>query len=220
TDKNASMGRCLGQVDSSLETRAKIVTLWEQGMPVPEIMTHVNLSNTILHALNELGLKHRQPARKIALSPAHREERVRFAQANLDRDRLRNTIFLDKKTLSSSQESVKLLYRRDRTRYEPQNIQSVRQSGRVTVGVFVWISAVGPGDLIEIGGRLDGEQYCQILSNNVLPGIRARFPGQRVVHASRVWDRLRETQFYYNTIASMPNLFQAVIPSEGHAIEY
>ncbi|KAF2900912.1 hypothetical protein ILUMI_05274 [Ignelater luminosus] len=41
---NASMGRCLRQADSSVETRAKIVTLWKQEMSLPETLVQVNLS--------------------------------------------------------------------------------------------------------------------------------------------------------------------------------
>lgn len=50
-------------------------------------------------------------------------------------------------------------------RFAAQNIQQRAGSDRVNANVWDWIWAFGPGELVEIDGLLNGEQYLNILED-------------------------------------------------------
>ncbi|KAF2887961.1 hypothetical protein ILUMI_18212, partial [Ignelater luminosus] len=113
-----------------------------------------SIINSIRRRLQEGQIRHRKPAKKIMLNEDHRVARVNFAQQNLNRDWSR-VIFLNEKTFSSSQESKLPLWRLDNTRYEPSHVLDTQRSGRISRGILGWISSDGPGELIQIGGRMN-----------------------------------------------------------------
>ena len=43
----------------------------------------------------------------------------------------------------------------------------------MTVGLWGWMSAFGPGEMTEIEGRLTSHQYVDILEHVMLPSVRA-----------------------------------------------
>ena len=59
------------------------------------------------------------------------------------------------------------------SRYETQNIQPSRRSGRITAGMWGWMSASGPGELVAVDERLNSAQYVKILEEVMLPSVRA-----------------------------------------------
>jgi transposase len=89
------------------------------------------------------------------------------------------------------------VYRKNGTRFDSSHIQSVQRSGRTSVPVWAWFSADGPGDFVQIEGRLVKEKYFEILEKVLLPSIRLKFPKQKVkfvqdqspVHTSRIVKR-------------------------------
>lgn len=111
----------------------------------------------------------------MVLTPENAVARVNFAQANLQRD-WSTVIFSDEKVFSSSNDCTKVLWRRNKTRYENHNILPTRRSGRITCGFWGWICGAGPGEIVAIPGRLDANGYRDILEEVFLPSARVLFP--------------------------------------------
>lgn len=132
---------------------------------------------TVRRRLLELGIRRRQPARKIFLSAAHKEARVRFAEQELHRNWANeNVIFCDEKVFKSYSNYRQPLYRRDNSRYDEENLLFVRHSGRITMGMWGWMSVDGPGELVRIPPRMTGADYVDILENVMLPSVRILYP--------------------------------------------
>ncbi|KAF2889835.1 hypothetical protein ILUMI_16338 [Ignelater luminosus] len=136
--------------------------------------------NSIRRRLQEGQIRPRKPAKKIMLNEDRRVARVNFAQQNLNRDWSR-VIFLDEKTFSSSHDSKLPLWRLDNTRYEPNHVLDTQRSGRISVRVLGWILSDGPGELVQIGGRMNRAQYVRILNDILLPGILDRYAHPRPI---------------------------------------
>ncbi|XP_039308184.1 uncharacterized protein LOC120358335 [Solenopsis invicta] len=97
---------------------------------IPETLG-LNISGRVAQRrLRAAGIKCRKAAKKLLLTPRHRTQRINFA---IDKDgRYR-------------------VWRTDNTRYEPNNILPSTSSGHVTAAFWAWMSADGPGDLVEVG---------------------------------------------------------------------
>lgn len=76
------------------------------------------------------------------------------------------------------------------------------RSVMITLGFWGWLYRAGPGELIEIDGRLNSLRYREILEDVLLPTARVFFPNQMItfkqdgssVHNARVVQRyLRES---------------------------
>lgn len=97
--------------------------------------------------LHAAGIRNYKPAQKIALTPAHREERVRFAQEYLNFNWEENVvIFTDEKSFKSDKDGRKILWRRKGERYNEKCLLPCRTSGRITLGYWGWMSSMGPGE--------------------------------------------------------------------------
>ncbi|KAK3862751.1 hypothetical protein Pcinc_031410, partial [Petrolisthes cinctipes] len=57
--------------------------------------------------------------------------------------------------------------------FETKNIQPTRRSGRITAGLWGWMAACGPGELVVIDERLNSLQYREILEQIMIPSVRA-----------------------------------------------
>lgn len=55
----------------------------------------------------------------------------------------------------------------DMTRY----LQANQRSGRISAGVWGWISEAGPGEMCLIGGRLNSPKYIEILEEVLIPSL-------------------------------------------------
>lgn len=58
------------------------------------------------------------------------------------------------------------------SRFNKENIQPSRRSGRISAGLWGWMAACGPGELIPIDERLTGQQYVEILDEVLIPSVR------------------------------------------------
>lgn len=71
------------------------------------------------------------------------------------------------------------VYRTNGTKFQPGHTQVTKHSGRKTVSVWAWFSGNGGGAIHRINGRLNSEQYIDILENCLLPTAWERYePGQ------------------------------------------
>lgn len=120
---------------------------------------------------HEAGIHHYIPAVRPPLTREHKDARIAFAESHYGYD-WEKVIFPDEKTFSSDPDKKHHLWRKPNTRYEPENIQRVKLSGRITCGVWGWISINGPGALTNIEGNLNRFQYIDILEDVYLPTVR------------------------------------------------
>jgi hypothetical protein len=102
--------------------------------------------------------------KKIALTDEHRRQRVEFAQNHLNMN-WDNVIFVDEKVFSSSSHSRKPLWRINGTRYDPNKVLHQTRSGRITCGYWGYITAAGPGELVEVSPRMNAVEYVQVLDH-------------------------------------------------------
>ncbi|KAG7165028.1 putative helix-turn-helix domain containing protein 3 [Homarus americanus] len=105
------------------------------------------------------------PARKETLTDAHREARKWFAEAYavVGVDFCRSVIFTDEKCLSSVAAVGHQCWLLRNTKYARRHIHETSTSGRVTTSMHGWMWWVGVGELTDIEGRMNADQYINIL---------------------------------------------------------
>ena len=136
---------------------------------------HLDIStDTIRRRLHAAGIHHHPPATKPKLQERHREARLQFALQHVEDDLAYwgRVIFSDEKTFASTTHGKLHCWRPDGTRYARKNIYEVARSGHVTANVWGWIHLYGVGELAEIHGRFNSEQYIEILEEVMLPTVR------------------------------------------------
>lgn len=126
--------------------------------------------DTVRKVWNDAGLHHRIAAKKPYLTPAQRMNRLIYAQQNQHRN-WDNVIFSDEKTYQSDRHQKTHCYRPDNCRYDDEYIQPTRRSGRISAGIWGWISRAGPGEMTFVTGRLNSVEYCEILSDVLIPTV-------------------------------------------------
>ncbi|KAK3888414.1 hypothetical protein Pcinc_007542 [Petrolisthes cinctipes] len=131
---------------------------------------------TIRNRLHASGLRGRKLARKPELTERVMEQRMEYALEYSDKDQefWNNVIFCDEKTFSADEEWVSWVWRTENTRYEKEYFKPTKRSGRISAGLFGWISGAGVGELTDVGeGRFTGEKCVEILDEVLLPSVRA-----------------------------------------------
>ncbi|KAJ8915383.1 hypothetical protein NQ315_008270 [Exocentrus adspersus] len=114
---------------------------------------------TARRRLKQSGLKNCAAVSKTFLSNDHKQRRIQFANAFLNRGHefWNNVIFSDEKTFQSCNSGRLRVYRPRNTRFEERYTLPNASSGRFSVNVWGWISVEGPGVCWQIDGRLTGE---------------------------------------------------------------
>ncbi|KAK3888216.1 hypothetical protein Pcinc_007747 [Petrolisthes cinctipes] len=95
------------------------------------------------------------------------EQRMEYALKYVDRgeDFWSNVIFCDERTFSTDDNWVHKIREGSR--------EAEQESGRVTAGLFGWMSAACVGELTDVGvGRFNGNKYVKILDEVLLPSVR------------------------------------------------
>lgn len=142
---------------------------------------------TVRRTLHAEGLHHRTPAKKPFLTQRHKEERLSFAQEYLDFD-WETTIFTDEKSFKSCQKGRLHLWRKNNTRWSEGNVRPNTESGRISVNMWGWISAQGPGELSFISTRANSVNYVEVLNDIMLPTVRNIYPAEDLNEISFVQD--------------------------------
>lgn len=152
--------------------------------------------DTIRKVWNEdVDIHHQVAARKPNLTPQQQQERLLYAHANQHRN-WSNVIFSDEKTFQSDRHQKTHVYRPRNTRYDIKYIQPTRRSGRISAGIWGWISREGPGEMTFVSGRLNSIDYCEILEEVLIPPVEICY-------------------------GSMQNvIFMQVITADPHEIQY
>lgn len=130
--------------------------------------------DTIRKVWNDTDLNHHVAARKPALTPQHQQDRLLYAHQNQHRN-WNNVIFSDEKTFQSDRHQKTHLYRPRNTRYDIEYIQPTRRSGRISAGVWGWISREEPREMTFVSGRLNSADYCEILEEVLIPSVEISY---------------------------------------------
>lgn len=130
---------------------------------------------TCRRRLHKSGIHCYVPAKKQKLTQGHREARLGFALEYLpvDFNFWKNVIFTDEKSFSSVSEGARHCWRPVNTRYMEKNIEEIATSGRITVNMWGWMWAYGPGELVVLEGRFTSVDYIQVLEEVLIPTVRA-----------------------------------------------
>lgn len=130
--------------------------------------------STVVRRLHENGLFHFIPAYQTALTEEQKYRRVEFCELNygIDWDFV---IFSDEKTFKSNNDRAQTLWRPKRQRYNPLYVQETNRSGRITCGVWGFITKGGVGELCEITPHMDSEEYTDILDEVLLPSLNITY---------------------------------------------
>ncbi|KAJ8912046.1 hypothetical protein NQ315_016733 [Exocentrus adspersus] len=149
---------------------------------------------TARRRLKQSGLKNCAAVSKTFLSNDHKQRRIQFANAFLNRGHefWNNVIFSDEKTFQSCNSGRLRVYRPRNTRFEERYTLPNASSGRFSVNVWGWISVEGPGVCWQIDGRLTGENYVNILDNVMLPSVQQIFPDNFVFQHQELEDYFDE----------------------------
>jgi len=137
---------------------------------------NVAVSNrTARRRLNEAGYHCYRPAQKIPLTLDHREQRVAFALENLvtSRAEWEATIWTDEKVFVSCADHRPHVWRPRDQRLNPNHVVPLHRSGRISCGMWGWISGTAIGELVPIPTRMNSEEYIHILEEVLLPSVRA-----------------------------------------------
>lgn len=129
---------------------------------------------TIRRRLKEDGLFHFIPATQTKLSQEQKDRRVEFCEENygINWDFV---IFSDEKTFKSCNDRAKSLWRPKNQRYNPLYIQETTYSGRITCGVWGFITRGGVGELSKISAHMNSQEYTAILDEVFLPSINSMY---------------------------------------------
>jgi hypothetical protein len=95
-------------------------------------------------------------ARKITLTPRHKEVRVGFALQHLPQDDAfwSRVVFSDEKSFQSCPNGRIRIYRPRNTRYEERYVDATDRSGRFSVGKYVGLDFGGSGGNLTCGGEV------------------------------------------------------------------
>lgn len=132
---------------------------------------HVHPS-TIIRTLKRNGRRCRIAARQTKLTEEHKINRLAFCETMLedwDENQLNTIVFTDEKTFSTDIARQKHVYRPDNTRYEPDFVDTIQLSGRITAGFWGCITIDGPGELIPVNPHFNAQQYTNIINQNIIP---------------------------------------------------
>lgn len=129
---------------------------------------------TIRRRLNENGLFNYTPAYQTKLTQEQKDRRVEFCETHygIDWDFV---VFSDEKTFKSCNDRAKSLWRPKNERYNPLYIQETTFSGRITCGVWGYVTKGGIGELCEISGRMNSQEYTSILDEKYLPPLDIQY---------------------------------------------
>lgn len=137
-------------------------------------------TSTVIKKLHGMGIHSRIPASKPLITAEHARRRLQFCENNVGRD-WQLVIFSDEKTFCSSEDIRKTLWRPNNTRYNLENIQPIKRSGRISRGYWGWMSQAGSGELVQVNPRFTSEEYVSILEDVMLPSVRAVYPEGQIL---------------------------------------
>ncbi|KAK9709380.1 DDE superfamily endonuclease [Popillia japonica] len=68
------------------------------------------------------------------------------------------------------------------SRFAERHVLRCNRAGRITLGMWGWMSRAGPGQLTEISGRMDAEEYINILETVMVPSVQAVYGNEPLIY--------------------------------------
>ena len=111
------------------------------------------------------------------------QARLQFAERYEDRaeEEWKKTVFLNEKVYSTHKDGRYGVWRPDGTRYDHPYVLPTTYSGRHTKAYWAWVSGYGPGEIVEVGRRMNAQHYVNILENVLLPSAIEKFPDEDII---------------------------------------
>lgn len=146
---------------------------------------------TVRRRLYDINFINGRPAKKVALTPDQRNERMGYAlQFAVEPEEFRqNVVSMDEKTFSSSEDGRRLVWRPVGERLNADFVVQEQHSGRITCGCWGFITARGIGEIVQIHARMNAQQYVYILENHFLPSVRRLLPVEEYEEIKVIEDR-------------------------------
>lgn len=142
---------------------------------VSNLTLEYNISySTIRRRLHDNGLYHYIPAYQTHLTAEEKEARIAFAEINYGRD-WDLVVFSDEKTFKSFNDRAISLWRPRNERYNPKYIQETHNTGRITCGVWGYITRGGVGEICQTTSHLASAEYTSILEEVYLPSMHITY---------------------------------------------
>lgn len=143
--------------------------------------------------------------KKCFLSEDNRVKRLDFANehVNFTPEYWNDVVFLDEKTFSTAEDGRRHVWRPREKPVDPKYVVQKKQSGRITLGFWGFISITGAGEIVEVGRHFNAAAYVDLLENILKPTVRATllqedYPVIRVVQDNSGVHRARVVQEWYN----------------------
>lgn len=158
---------------TSADVDLQIVNIAERSpfFTATSVARELNLTEYLVRQrLRENGFFHHIPATEAKLTEEHLQNRIAFCEENQGRDWDR-IIFSDEKTFRSISGRKMHLWRPKNQRYTPKYVQQMKVSGRISCGIWGFITAFGVGDICEISGRMNSIEYTQVLEDILIPSM-------------------------------------------------
>ena len=156
-----------------------ILSPFDTAEEIKETAEAFNISiRTVRSRLLEAGLRARNPSVKNFLKETHRANRIKFAREHIhyNLDFWRKVIWSDEKTFVSSGRPAQYVRRMNGTRNDSANLARNLWSTRKSVNVWGCVTYDGPGVLHRIDGKLESQQYLDILKTKMRPFAVQNFP--------------------------------------------
>jgi transposase len=127
--------------------------------------------DTVIRRLKERGLKTFIAARKEQMTVLHKINRLYFANKFLNFNDWDRTISSDESTFVTGNPHSKIVWRAYGTRFEENNIQFIKNSGRSSVAVWGCMNINGLGPIHRINGNFNQHKYLDLMEILILPYI-------------------------------------------------
>ncbi|KAI8442430.1 hypothetical protein MSG28_005944 [Choristoneura fumiferana] len=147
----------------------------------------VSLS-TVRRHLHAANIHNYKPARKIKLTDDHRTSRTKSALSQI---RMGEKFCGEEVGRGITQQRIRSQNKRA---FNTRSHVATDFKRLTVLGYWGWMSSMGPGELVEIGGRMNSERYLEVLKDVMLPSVRVAYPEGQIylvhdnssVHKSKI----------------------------------
>ena len=139
--------------------------------------------STISRTLHNANLFGRVARKKPFLKESHRKARLEFARNHVNdpEQQCRKLLWSDETKIELfGVNQKKYVWRRPGTEFAPRNTIPTVKHGGGSIMLWGCFSAEGTGELVRVQGIMDGDQYRQILDENLFKSARDLKLGKRV----------------------------------------
>lgn len=175
SDQYANSGRHRDTSDEE-DLQILLMSIEDPTLTINDIACALEIGySTTRRRLREAGLFSRVAAKKTALTAQHRAARIRYCETMLNFDQWSMVCFVDESHFCSSRSGPRRIIRPRGERFNDRYITFINFSNRFSVSVFGILTTQGIGPLIRIDGRMNAQQYTEILED-CLPFLNHIFP--------------------------------------------